>query len=111
MLSLLFGNNYHAFEPDIPEDDPDYLLHVLLKYYRILGPWPASLEDFADSIRIGVMAHVADMSPRETLRLLAWVEDGEIDEQDRRFLLRTLKLGPRDRSSARELLEEDWLLE
>lgn len=37
------------------------------------------------------------------------VQDPEIDEEDKRFVFRLMKLDPRDRPTAAELLQDKWL--
>jgi hypothetical protein len=45
------------------------------------------------------------------LRPFEYIEDIELVKEDRLFFLKFMKLDPRDRPSARELLEDEWFME
>ncbi|KAF2678485.1 hypothetical protein K458DRAFT_446460 [Lentithecium fluviatile CBS 122367] len=111
ILYLSFGGIYHPFESSVPAGHPEYHLQIVMKYYHIMGPWPLPWASRVDDETLTIIACVAENSPKETLRPLAWVKDKEIDEEDRRFLLHILKLDVKDRPSARGLLEDKWLVD
>ncbi|KAK3306268.1 kinase-like domain-containing protein [Chaetomium strumarium] len=91
ILSLLYGGNYHLFNPAIdkvrPEDDL-YELTVLKRMYKFFGPFPESYKDFNDE---------------ETMIFR------EIPPADKSFILKIMKLDPRDRPTAQQLLQDEWL--
>ena len=107
----MFGGGFHIFQPTIPFSDPDYSFHVLLRHYRIFGPWPASYNEIADSDRIQVLNYIDEISPRKTLRPFEYIDDVELVKEDKLFFLKFMKLDPRDRPSARELLEDEWFMD
>lgn len=46
--------------------------------------------------------------PAEKKKPFGRITENEISKQDKAFILRTMKLDPRDRRSARELLDDKW---
>lgn len=107
----MFGEGFHIFKPTVPFGDPDYSFHVLLRHYRIFGPWPASYNEIMDSERIQVLNYIDEISPRKTLRPFEYIEDVELVKEDKVFFLKFMKLDPRDRPSAQELLKDEWFNE
>lgn len=97
--------------PTIPQSDPRYHLHVLLRHFRIFGPWPASYNEIADEERIEIINYTTGISSGESLRPFKYLEDEELLEEDKEFFLKFMKLDPRDRPTAKELLEDEWFWE
>ncbi|KAH8765792.1 putative serine/threonine protein kinase [Hyaloscypha finlandica] len=108
LISLIWGFGWHIFKPDPKDAGPDddaYPNHVLVKQIEVFGPFPLSYFDFL---------------PQEDER---WEFIGDatqyiIDHQkwkpfakaeDRTFICKIMKLDPRDRPTARELLQDPWL--
>jgi len=103
------------FDPD-PRDtkfgDELYLIHVLIRQLAHFGPIPESY------------ATLVSMEDVETWRILAnanqWIKDNQkarpfnliqddcLTEEDRVFLLSIMKLDPRDRPTAKQLLQDKW---
>ncbi|KAJ9134199.1 Kinase-like protein [Coniochaeta hoffmannii] len=91
VLSLLYGGGYHLFNPGIEGlkvKDQENELTVLKRMYKFFGPYPQSCDDFNDS----------DTIP-------------EIPPADKAFILKIMKLDPRDRPTADQLLEDEWFTE
>ncbi|KAH7139421.1 kinase-like domain-containing protein [Dendryphion nanum] len=109
VIGLLYGDNFHIFAPTVPRSDPQYHLHLLIEHHRIFGPWPDSYEDICDEERLNVLAYTMDISPSETLRPFSHTSTAELDEKDRDFICRIMKLDPRDRPTAEQLLNDEWL--
>jgi serine/threonine protein kinase len=42
------------------------------------------------------------------MSLFSWTTSAEVSDADKAFILRIMKLDPRDRPSAKELLEDEW---
>ncbi|KAL4934760.1 hypothetical protein BDV06DRAFT_208308 [Aspergillus oleicola] len=108
LLSLLYGSGFHIFKPDVPPDHDEYDVKILLKHHRCFGPFPESYEEIADQQRLAVLTWIMQNSPAETLRPFHLTTTKEICEDDKEFVLRIMKLDPRDRPSARQLLEDQW---
>jgi serine/threonine protein kinase len=49
-----------------------------------------------------------DQTPSEALSPFSWTSPGEVSDADKAFILRIMKLDPRDRPMAQELLEDEW---
>jgi serine/threonine protein kinase len=108
LISLIYGQGFHIFKPDIPVDHEDYDVKILLKHHRSFGPFPPSFEEIADDERLAVMVWINNNTPMESLRPFHLTTDREICREDRDFVCRIMKLDPRDRPTARELLEDPW---
>ncbi|KAL3479369.1 kinase-like domain-containing protein [Aspergillus californicus] len=107
-ICLLYGPGFHIFKPDVPPDDDKYDVKILLKHHRCFGPFPESYEQIADQKRLAILTWVMQNSPSETLRPFHLTTTKEICQADKKFVLRIMRLDPRDRPSARQLLEDQW---
>uniref|UniRef100_A0A093W1V4 Serine/threonine-protein kinase PLK3 n=1 Tax=Talaromyces marneffei PM1 TaxID=1077442 RepID=A0A093W1V4_TALMA len=108
LISLLYGHGFHIFKPDVPVDHHEYDVKILMKQHRCFGPFPESFEQIADQERLAVLIWVMQNSPPETLKPFHLTSTKEICQEDKEFVLRIMKLDPRDRPSARQLLKDDW---
>jgi hypothetical protein len=108
LISLLYGDGFHIFKPDVPADHDEYDVKILMKYHRCFGPFPESYEEIADQERLAVLVWVMQNSPPETLRPFHLTTTQEICQEDKGFVLRIMKLDPRDRPTARQLLDDEW---
>jgi serine/threonine protein kinase len=111
LISLLYGEGFHIFKPNVPPDHEDYDTDILLKHHRCFGPFPKSYAEIADEQRLAVLVWIMENSPAETLRPFHLTTEKEISQEDKEFVLRPMKLDPRDRPSARQLLEDNWFRE
>ncbi|KAJ9260595.1 hypothetical protein DTO212C5_8470 [Paecilomyces variotii] len=111
LISLLYGEGFHIFKPDVSPDHDDYDIKILLKHHRCFGPFPESYEEIADQERLAVLIWVMQNSPPETLRPFHLTTTQEISQEDKEFVLKVMKLDPRDRPTARELLDDGWFHE
>lgn len=111
LISLIWGGGWHIFKPNgVSPDDQAYALHVLIQQVRFFGPFPLSYQEIADDERLQictiVLDHIADNNLGKPFSL---VVDEELRVEDREFLCKIMKLDPRDRPTAKELLEDKWL--
>ncbi|KAL5000437.1 hypothetical protein BDV10DRAFT_161975 [Aspergillus recurvatus] len=44
----------------------------------------------------------------ERRKLFSWIPEQDISQEDKGFVLKVIKLDPRDRPSAAELLQDKW---
>jgi hypothetical protein len=49
-----------------------------------------------------------DQTPPEALSPFSWTSPAEVSDVDKAFILRIMKLDPRDRPTAQELLGDEW---
>jgi serine/threonine protein kinase len=108
---LIWGNDWHIFKPEKPKpQDEEYPLHVLIKQVSFFGPWPLKYQEIVDEETLQnctiVQEYINENSLRKPFMML---QDPEIDVEDKRFVLRLMMLDPRDRPTAAELLQDNWL--
>jgi serine/threonine protein kinase len=109
MLSLVFGGGYHLFSPQIENIEPGshgYELTVLKRMHRFFGPFPQSYQDFKDEDTMTIINFINAQGPPP--KPFHRVGPREIPQADMEFLLKIMKLDPRDRPTAEELLADVW---
>lgn len=108
LISLLYEHRFHIFKPNVPTDHDEYDVKILMKQHRCFGPFPETFKQIADQERLAVLIWIMQNSPPETLKPFHLTSTQEICQEDKDFVLRIMKLDPRDRPSARQLLEDEW---
>lgn len=108
VISLIYGEGFHIFKPDVPLGHDEYDVKILLKHHRCFGPFPEPYEEIADQQRLGILTWVMQNSPAETLRPFHLTTSKEICQDDKEFVPKIMRLDPRDRPSAGQLLEHQW---
>jgi casein kinase II subunit alpha len=110
LISLIWGYNWHIFKPDnIDPDHEEYSLQVLVKQVSIFGPISLNFKEIADDERLGILTAVIDhINEHKLWKPFSRAEDAELSEKDRSFIGKIMKLDPRDRPTAKELLQDEW---
>ncbi len=118
-MSLLWGDNFHIFNPDRADresdDEEEYAYHVMAKQAAFFGPFPMTymgeLLTVTDE-RLALLTQITNYA-RESKRRKPFhmIQDKEITEGDKTFLIKIMKLDPRDRPTAKELLQDSWFEE
>lgn len=110
LISLVFGGNWHIFSPaNVPFDDEHYGFWVLVEQVRRFGPFNNSFEEITDAKRLEICAGTIVYIQENQKRLpFSMSEDDELARPDRDFIVKMMKLDPRDRPTARELLQDAW---
>lgn len=112
ILSLVFGGGYHLFNPQIenvgPESD-SYEFTVLKRVHRFFGPFPESYQDFKDEDTMTIVNFINAQGPPQ--KPFHRVGSREVPPADMEFLLKIMKLDPRERPSAEALLADAWFTE
>ncbi|PYI01179.1 serine/threonine protein kinase [Aspergillus sclerotiicarbonarius CBS 121057] len=111
VISLIWGDNFFIFKPDVPRGHEEYELKILTKYHVFFGPYPPSYVDLADEETLAILSYVMDSVPPEKMKPFSRASLREISVEDREFVLRIMRLDPRDRPTARELLGDRWFEE
>ena len=76
---------------------------------RRFGPVPLSYEEIANEERLGILSAAIDYVNDNQLQLpFSLSEDEELLIEDRDFIVRMMKLDPRDRPTAKDLLHDEW---
>lgn len=114
ILSLLYGGDYHLFNPGIEgykPDDDDYDITALKRIYKFFGPFPPSYLDFKDDNPdiVPILTYLHDLGPPE--KPFRFVTTKEIPPADNRFVCKIMKVDPRERPTAQQLLDDEWFTE
>ncbi|KAK0750750.1 kinase-like domain-containing protein [Schizothecium vesticola] len=94
MLSLVFGGGYHLFNPKID---------------NVIRSLPESYQDFKEEETMTIVNFINTQGPPP--KLFHRVGSREVPPADTDFLLKILKLDPRDRPTAEERLADVWFTE
>ncbi len=82
---------------------------MLIKQVSIFGPVPLTYGEIADNERLGIFTAVITLIYEHNLQKpFHLVVDKELSKEDRTFICKIVKLDPRDRSTAKELLLDEW---
>lgn len=108
LISLIWGENWHIFEPDVSVEDEFFDVKILMKHHQFFGPFPLSYREIADEDVLTILTYVMNEVPRETLKPFQYITEREISKKDKAFVLKIMKLDPRDRPTAKELLQDEW---
>lgn len=77
---------------------------------RRFGPVPLSYEEIANEERLGILTAAINYVNENRLQLLFSVsEDEELLKEDRDFIMRMMKLDSRNRPTAKDILQDEWL--
>jgi serine/threonine protein kinase len=79
-----------------------------MKQHQFFGPFPLSYKEIADDETLAILAHVMRAVPREKMKPFERITEREISKEDKSFILKIMKLDPRDRPTAKDLLEDVW---
>lgn len=107
LISLIWGENWHIFKPPkIDPQDSSYPIEVLRRHDQYFGPFPLSYMSLADDDRLGRLTII--MNSIEHPKPFSMASSKEISKEDREFVCKLMRLDPRDRPSAEELLWDEW---
>ena len=88
-----------------------YDTKIVVHQHQWFGPFPISYKEIADEDTqvaiIGIMSAV----PPEKLKPFQYLNEREICSADKAFILKIMKLDPRDRPPVKELLQDEWFTE
>lgn len=73
------------------------------------GPFPLTYKSLADSKTLEYLTDIMNSVPQR--KPFHMIQDKEFKPEDKEFLLKIMKLDPRDRPTAQHLLEDSWFLE
>ena len=109
LTSLLYGDGFHIFRPDVPVDHDEYDIKILRKHHVCFGPFPTSDREIADQERLAALGWIMQSTPPEALKPFHLTTSREICREDKEFVLRIMKLDPRDMPTADALLGVVWM--
>lgn len=109
ILSLVHGGGYQHFDPGwegFKPEDQDYEITVLKRMYNSLGPFPPSIADIIDPDTFEMIHFLNQQEPSQ--RPLQRWSTKELPPADNEFIRRILKLGPREKPTVEEILQDEW---
>ena len=95
------------FKPDVSADHDEYALKILTKQCQFFGPFPVSYQEIAQPETLNVLMQIMG-SLRGKQKPFTNISTEEVSSEDKRFILKIMKLDPRDRPSAQQLLDDEW---
>jgi serine/threonine protein kinase len=98
-------------KPDVPASYEDYDYKIIMRYHQLFGPFPWTFAQIADEDTLKALTWVMSETPPDSIKPFHLVFPKEISDADKAFVLRVLKLDPRDRPTTTELLEDVWFKE
>jgi serine/threonine protein kinase len=105
---LFYGDNFFIFKPDVPADHEEYELGILQRQCEFFGPYPLKYQEICPPDMLNVVAYIMQSIPAEKKKPFSRITEKEISKEDKDFILKIMKLDPRDRPSAAELLQDKW---
>lgn len=102
---------FNPANEDVSIDDEIYAFIIPKRMYRVFGPFPQTYEDFAEKNPnlLTVVNIIHEYGPPE--RPFNRISPVEVSPADKKFLLKIMKLDPRDRPTAQQLLDDEWFTE
>ena len=108
VISMIWGDNFCIFKPNVPRGHDESEIKILAKYHIYFGPFAPSYGEPADEETLAIPSLIMKDVPPEKLRPFSLASQKEISQQDKEFLFRIMKLDPRDRPTAKDLIEDEW---
>lgn len=108
MISLLYGQGFDIVKPDISVDHELYVDKILARFHKYFRPYPETyitLPRMNKDILTLLTEAINSFPPGQRLPF-QHVSRTEISHRDRDFIYKIMKIDPRDRPTARELLED-----
>ena len=110
LISLVWGQNWHIFKPsNVDPIDSAYPIEVLRRQDECFGPFTLSYTSLADDDRLDTLTIITESVEKRTPFEMA--SSQEIAKDDRVFISKLMQLDPRDRPSAKVLLQDAWFID
>lgn len=108
LITLLYGDNFFLFKPDVPADHGEYEMKILQRQCEFFGPFPLTYRELCPQETLNLLAYIMQSIPPERKKPFSRISEKEVSKEDKEFILKIMKLDPRDRPSAGELLQDKW---
>lgn len=108
----MYGGDFHVLRPPkgITVDHGDYDFNIMVQQFKFFGPLPDKFHELLQGNENNIM--MADWLvvnvPSERWSLFSRVCEAELPSRDRDFICRIMKMDPRDRPTAKGLLNDPW---
>lgn len=110
-MALIYGGDFHIqAPPGTPFGSDEYELKILERQFKLFGPFPAKYQELVqnnENIQT-IVIHLYDSIPQNDRNLFSRISQKEMSIRDKEFVGKIMKLDPRDRPTARELLQDNW---
>jgi hypothetical protein len=110
LVSLIYGGDFNIFDPPgVPykANDVEYEFEVLKRQFQFFGPFPAKYEQIADTDTVEVIIWLME-NLRDQMKPFHRITEREIRQKDKEFIGWFMRLDPRDRPTATEILAHKW---
>ncbi|PKY04130.1 kinase-like protein [Aspergillus campestris IBT 28561] len=107
LVTLVYGDNFFLFKPDVPADHDEYELKILQRQCEFFGPFPLTYRGICPQETLDMLAYITQSIPPEKKKPFARISEKEVSKEDKEFILKIMTLDPRDRPSAAELLQDE----
>lgn len=88
-----------------------YDTKIVVLQHQWFGPFPISYKEITDEDTQEALVGIMSAVPPEKLKPFRYIGEREICAADKDFVLKIMKLDPRDRPTAKELLQDAWFTE
>lgn len=88
-----------------------YVTKIVVHQHHWFGLFPISYKEIADKDTQQAIIGIMSAVPPEKLKPFRHLSEREICDADKAFLLKIMKLDPRDGHTAMELLQDEWFTE
>lgn len=105
---MLYGDNFFIFKPKVPADHEEYELKILERQLEFFGPFPLTYREICPPDLLNVLAYVMESISSERKKPFSRITEKEVCREDKDFILKIMRLDPRDRPTAVELLNDEW---
>ena len=105
---MIYGSNLFIFKPDVAADHEEYELKILMRQHQFFGPFPLSYREIAEPEVMSILTYIIRNMPQEDMKTFKCITEREVSKEDKAFVLKIMKLDPRDRPTARDLLRDEW---
>lgn len=109
VISLIYGGDFNIFRPKgLKSGDEEYEFRILEKQFQYFGPFPAKWSELiwndeeSFAVLMHLMEQIKEMTPFQN------VVEREVCKADKEFIRKLMKMDPRDRPTAEELLADQW---
>jgi hypothetical protein len=84
-----------------------YDTRIVVKQHQWFGPFPLPYKEFTDGETRQVIGGIMPAVLPEKMKPFFYLKEREICDADKAFILKIMKLDPRDRPPASELLQDE----
>jgi hypothetical protein len=107
LISLVYDGNFNPFRPrTVSYGHEEYGLEVLKRQFRYFGPFPAKYEEIASPETVAALLYLIQEILQSQATPFHITTKREVCKKDKIFIEKIMKLDWRDRSTAKELLED-----